>query len=72
MTVTDQGVPPQSSFADVQVNVLRNENRPRFVSDYINATIAETVTYGTVIVTATATDQDAVQQPEVGGCKICA
>lgn len=59
------GVPPKSSMVDVQINVLRNNFSPSFMMSQYEANITETQPYGIKILNTSATDQDAILQPEV-------
>ena len=65
MDVTDQGIPPRSAIVDVQVNVRRNENGPKFSQDFYSANVSEKITYSDLILVTTATDGDSVHQPDV-------
>ncbi|MPC29093.1 Cadherin-23 [Portunus trituberculatus] len=56
---TDSGVPPRSSFVDVVVQVIdENDNNPTFINPLSNLTIREDAPPGTSVTTVTATDPD--------------
>lgn len=51
---TDSGVPPRSSFTEVVIQVIdENDNNPIFASDLTNLSIWENVTIGNYIITIT-------------------
>ena len=52
-------------MVDVQVNVLRNINKPVFRKDRYEMEIDERTAYGTVVLNVTAVDTDFVDQPGV-------
>ncbi|XP_063590983.1 cadherin-23-like [Penaeus indicus] len=56
---TDSGVPPRSSFVDVLVQVIdENDNNPVFVNPPSNLTIREDAPPGTQVAVVTAVDPD--------------
>lgn len=65
VTVRDAGTPQKSAIATLRVNVLRNAHKPVFVRPQYTVNINETLPSGSTILTVTATDADAKDQPEV-------
>ena len=65
VTATDLGIPQRSAVVEVQINVLRNLNRPTFRKDLYEVEVDERTAYGTVILNVTADDIDFIDQPGV-------
>ncbi|XP_073991281.1 cadherin 88C isoform X3 [Rhodnius prolixus] len=56
---TDSGIPPRSSFVDIFVQVLdENDNNPYFVTELNNLTVLENITIGSEIARIEAADAD--------------
>ena len=58
MIVEDGGVPPKSDVATVELEVLRNFNRPVFEHAQYNASVFETYGIGETLTTVRAVDMD--------------
>ena len=67
VTATDQGIPQRSAVVEVQINVLRNLNKPAFRQNLYEVEVDERTAYGTVILNVTADDIDFIDQPGVSG-----
>ena len=65
VTATDQGIPQRSAVVEVQINVLRNLNKPAFRQNLYEVEVDERTAYGTVILNVTADDIDFLDQPGV-------
>ena len=52
-------------MVDVQVNVLRNLNKPVFRQNLYEVEVDERTAYGTVVLNVTADDIDFIDQPGV-------
>nr|CAD7434483.1 unnamed protein product [Timema monikensis] len=66
VTAMDDSFPPRSGTTTLQINVLdANDHAPVFESNEYEASIRESVTVGSTVVTLKATDQDIGQNAEV-------
>nr|CAD7570225.1 unnamed protein product [Timema californicum] len=73
VTAMDDSFPPRSGTTTLQINVLdANDHAPVFESNEYEASIRESVTVGSTVVTLKATDQDIGQHAEVSmGTRHC-
>ena len=66
VSVSDQGSPRLTSFADVTVNVIDvDDNCPKFYPAEYSVVIPENLEYGTSVAQVTATDVDAVANERI-------
>lgn len=66
VVATDDSFPPRSGTSTLQVNVLDcNDHAPIFEAEQFDASIRETATVGSTVVTLRATDQDFGKNAEI-------
>lgn len=66
VTAIDESFPPRSGTTMLQINVLdANDHSPTFEMGEYEATVRESVTVGTTVITLKATDQDVGKNAEV-------
>lgn len=66
VTAVDDSFPPRSGTTMLQINVLdANDHSPTFEMNEYDASVRESVTVGTTVITLKATDQDVGKNAEV-------
>lgn len=66
VVATDDSFPPRSGTTTLQVNVLDcNDHNPSFEAEQFEASIRETATVGSTVITLRATDQDIGKNAEI-------
>lgn len=66
VTAVDDSFPPRSGTTMLQINVLdANDHSPMFEMNEYDASVRESVTVGTTVITLKATDQDVGKNAEV-------